>query len=122
MLEKEDAELLVVGNSESKMFPEELKPLTKRTKFGKGGTKVNFLVNYSWEWDLKGKVNYYNTSDIQELIGYSLGWYEKIVRIFAVQSVYADFYVVDELWPDYKDEHIYNALDWYSKQDVTLGG
>ena len=123
MLEKEDAELLVVGNSESKMFPEELKPLTKRTKFGKGGTKVNFLVNYSWEWDLKGKVNYYNTSDISRVdLVIRWGGMRRLSGFLPVQSVYADFYVVDELWPDYKDEHIYNALDWYSKQDVTLGG
>ena len=39
-----------------------------------------------------------------------------------VQSVYSDFYVIDDYWPDYKDEHIYDALDWYDHQDVTLGG
>lgn len=50
------------------------------------------------------------------------GGMRRLSGFLPVQSVYADFYVVDELWPDYKDEHIYNALDWYSKQDVTLGG
>lgn len=34
----------------------------------------------------------------------------------------ADFYVEDHLWPDYKDEDFTNALEWYSQQDVTLGG
>ena len=44
---------LVVGNSNSKMFPKELLPYTaERQSFGKGGIKVNFLVNYGWEWDL----------------------------------------------------------------------
>lgn len=125
MLEKEDAELLVVGNDSSKMFPEELKPLTKRTVFGKGGTKVNFLVNYSWEWDLnvKNQINYYNTSDISRVdLIIRWGGMRRLSGFLPVQSVYADFYVVDALWPDYKNQHIYNALDWYSQQDVTLGG
>jgi undecaprenyl diphosphate synthase len=39
-----------------------------------------------------------------------------------IQSVYSDIYVVDELWPEYKTEHIISAFDWYNMQDVTLGG
>ena len=39
-----------------------------------------------------------------------------------VQSAYADFYVVDALWPDFKEEHVLDALRWYDKQDITLGG
>ena len=39
-----------------------------------------------------------------------------------IQSVYADFYVVEELWPDYQDQDFEEALRWYDKQDVTLGG
>ncbi|MEG3071459.1 MAG: undecaprenyl diphosphate synthase family protein [Candidatus Syntrophopropionicum ammoniitolerans] len=39
-----------------------------------------------------------------------------------VQSIYADFYVVEDLWPDFKPEHFYQALRWYEAQDVTLGG
>ena len=97
--------------------------MTKRTKFGKCGTKVNFLVNYSWDWDLKGKVNYYNTSDISRVdLVIRWGGMRRLSGFLPVQSVYADFYVVDQLWPEYKDEHIYNAIDWFSNQLVTLGG
>lgn len=39
-----------------------------------------------------------------------------------VQSVYADFYVVDALWPDYEPEQFHAALRWSAAQDVTLGG
>ena len=39
-----------------------------------------------------------------------------------VQSVYADFYVEENLWPDYTDADFMKALEWYSRQDVTLGG
>jgi len=39
-----------------------------------------------------------------------------------VQSVYADFYVVDALWPDYEPAHVESALEWFGAQDRTLGG
>ncbi len=53
MLSREDASLLVVGNSDSTKFPNELKEYTTRRNFGEGGIKVNFLVNYGWHWDLE---------------------------------------------------------------------
>jgi undecaprenyl diphosphate synthase len=31
-------------------------------------------------------------------------------------------YVIDDLWPDYRDEHVLAALEWYQEQDITLGG
>ncbi len=39
-----------------------------------------------------------------------------------VQSVYADFYVRDEYWPDFEPDHFDQALAWFRKQDRTLGG
>jgi undecaprenyl diphosphate synthase len=39
-----------------------------------------------------------------------------------VQSVYADFYVRDEYWPDSDPQHFEHALPWYKSQDKTLGG
>src|SRR5690606_30699724 len=41
MLAAEDADLLVAGNYDSPMFPQELLPYTTRQTFGKGGIKVN---------------------------------------------------------------------------------
>ena len=38
------------------------------------------------------------------------------------QSVYADFFVLDEYWPDFKPQHFHDALAWFRKQDQTLGG
>lgn len=49
---KRDAEILVVGNTNSDIFPEELLEYTKRTRVGKGKIKINFLINYGWYWDL----------------------------------------------------------------------
>lgn len=39
-----------------------------------------------------------------------------------LQSVYADFYVRDEYWPDFDPQHFEHALDWFKNQDQALGG
>jgi len=57
IIAKENTSLLVLGNTKSAMFPKELLPYTTRTKIGSGGTKVNFLVNYGWDWDLGNVTN-----------------------------------------------------------------
>ncbi|SHI12149.1 undecaprenyl diphosphate synthase family protein [Sporanaerobacter acetigenes] len=134
MLAKENASLLVVGNTSSPMFPKELIPYTlRRRDFGNGGLKVNFLVNYGWEWDLKNyffeKYNVENPLDLiysRDISRVDLiirwGGRRRLSGFLPLQSVYSDFYVIDDYWPDFKPEHFYNALDWYDKQDVTLGG
>lgn len=121
-LTKENAELLVVGNTASPSFPKELMPFTKRANFGIGGTKVNFLVNYGWDWDLKSE-NGLASKDISRMdLIIRWGGRCRLSGFLPIQSVYADMYVLDELWPDFQEEHFYKALDWYQQQDVTLGG
>lgn len=133
LLSHEDAELLVVGNIESPCFPLELMPFTKRKVFGKGGLKVNFLVNYGWEWDLNLSRQTYHKRNNFDLVLHSKdisridliirwGGRRRLSGFLPIQSVYSDFYVVDDYWPDFKPQHIYDALDWYATQDVTLGG
>lgn len=126
-LAKEDASLLVLGNTESPMFPRELMGYTTRHDFGKGGMKINFLVNYSWEWDLGYKnggvgpgLKTGEVSRIDLIIRW--GGRRRLSGFLPVQSVYSDIYVVDDYWPDFKREHVEDAIRWYSKQDVTLGG
>lgn len=137
MLANENASLLVVGNSDSPKFPEELKSYTTRKIFGEGGMRVNFLVNYGWHWDLeklsinkenakRGKENIFNnlySSDVSRVdLIIRWGGRRRLSGFLPVQSIYSDFYVIDELWPDFKPEHFYDALKWYDNQDVTLGG
>jgi len=138
LLSKEDASLLVVGNTESQMFPKELIPYTERKNIGKGGIKVNFLVNYGWDWDLSRLVSdtkniknniknnilcYLNSYDISRVdLIIRWGGMRRLSGFLPVQSIYSDFYVVDDYWPDFKPEHLFNALMWYDKQDITLGG
>lgn len=129
----ENVSLLVLGNTESPMFPRELLPYTTRHDFGSGGMKINFLVNYSWEWDLglKGRKNSVGSMIGPELKTADVSRIDLIIRwggrrrlsgFLPVQSVYSDFYVVDDFWPDFRREHVMEAVAWYSKQDVTLGG
>jgi undecaprenyl diphosphate synthase len=133
MLSKENAALLVVGNSESTMFPEKLSSYTTRRIFGRGGMKVNFLVNYGWEWDLSyiksignKKMNIFNSlrsSDISRIdLIIRWGGRRRLSGFLPVQSIYSDFYVIDKYWPEFEPDHFYQALEWYNKQDITLGG
>lgn len=133
LLSHEDVEILVVGNTDSPCFPPELLPYTERKICGKGGIKVNFLINYGWEWDLNLSRQNFNKRNNLDLVLHSKnisridliirwGGRRRLSGFLPIQSVYSDFFVVDDLWPDFKPEHIYKALDWYNIQDITLGG
>lgn len=134
MIEKEDVSLIVVGNTESEMFPKELLPYSEnRVVFGKGTIKVNFLVNYGWEWDLSNMNT--NTSNrntiIQNLKSNQISRIDMVMRwggrkrlsgLLPVQTVYADIYTINELWPDFNRDQFEAGLTWYNQQDITLGG
>ncbi len=134
VLSKMDASLLVVGNSDSDLFPRELVPFRTRQTFGSGSIKVNFLVNYGWHWDLDwglrqqavngGKlVDNIASADISRVdMIIRWGGRRRLSGFLPVQSIYADFYVVDSYWPDFTPDEFYSALEWYQTQDVTLGG
>lgn len=134
-LSTRDADLLIVGDTHSPLFPKEFLPFTKRTRFGKGLMKINFLVNYSWKWDLNFSVKKDDfdpkkditkgiaTSDISRLdLIIRWGGRRRLSGFLPVQSIYADFYIIDDMWPDYNIEQFYRALEWYQDQDITLGG
>ncbi len=115
------AALLVVGDETSAQFPEELKQFRRRQG---SGMKVNLLVNYGWEWDLAGLKNGGLRSDEVSRLDLIVRWGggRRLSGFLPVQSVYADFYVRDEYWPDYHPQHFEQALTWFKKQDQTLGG
>lgn len=133
-LREYDANLLIVGNTDSQLFPKELTSYTKRTTFGKGLINVNFLVNYGWNWDLnslnntnkKSKASITSriaSSDISRIdLIIRWGGRRRLSGFLPIQSIYADFYVLEDMWPDFKLEHLYESLEWYQNQDITLGG
>lgn len=133
LIASEPVSLLVVGNQESAFFPKELQPYSTRRDVHGGGIRVNFLVNYGWEWDLSQVRNpgcsrrqicdQLHSRDISRIdLIIRWGGMRRLSGFLPVQSVYADFYVVDRLWPDFNPHDFENALQWYQKQDVTLGG
>ncbi|MFA6808073.1 MAG: undecaprenyl diphosphate synthase family protein [Eubacteriales bacterium] len=133
LIANEDVSLLVIGNTKSTMFPKKLLPYTNRKEQNKEKIKVNFLVNYGWEWDLgnlllnsnpKSKVTMSLKSNEISRVDLLIRWggRRRLSGFLPAQSVYADFFVIDDYWPDYKPEHLYQALQWYDSQDITLGG
>lgn len=138
LLQETDSTVLVVGNTESAMFPRELLGYSQRQQFGRGLIKINLLVNYSWQWDLDralqsrsrkrlsindrqlAGMGSSNISRIDLVIRW--GGRRRLSGFLPVQTTYADFYIVDALWPDFAREHLEEALSWYHVQDVTLGG
>ena len=129
----EPVSLLVAGDQDAPTFPRALLPYTARTDLNGGGIRVNFLVNYGWEWDL-ALLNHPDGSRrkiYRELRTHDISRVDLVIRwggmrrlsgFLPVQSVYADFFVVDRLWPDFQPEDFFQALAWYQNQDVTLGG
>lgn len=121
MISQEGAALYVLGNSKSPCFPKELLPYTEPSGREKEpAVKVNLLVNYGWEWDMKNDWASRSIPRIDLVIRW--GGMCRLSGFLPLQTVYSDFYIVKDLWPDFREDHLEDALLWYQKQDVTLGG
>lgn len=116
------AALLVIGDEESSQFPQDL--FRFRTRRGEG-LKVNLLVNYGWEWDIEGlrQSGHLRSEEVSRLdLVVRWGGGRRLSGFLPIQAVYADFFVVEDYWPDFRLEHFHQAMHWYQKQDRTLGG
>lgn len=121
MILAEGVSLYVVGNKKSPCFPSELLPYTEFKADSNGQRmRVNLLVNYGWEWDMKQGFPSRNLSRIDLVIRW--GGMCRLSGFLPIQTVYSDICVLEELWPDYEDGQFERALEWYRRQDVTLGG
>ena len=121
MILSESVLLRVVGNRESPCFPSGLLPYTElKADSGDERMRVNLLVNYGWEWDMKLGFPSRNLSRIDLVIRW--GGMCRLSGFLPVQTVYSDICVLEELWPDYENSQFERALEWYRRQDVTLGG
>jgi hypothetical protein len=81
------------------------------------GMRVNVLVNYGWEWDLRTaaqgdpkrrfheRLASADVSRIDLLVRW--GGMRRLSGMLPVQTVYSDFYVVEDLWPDYEAEQFF---------------
>lgn len=123
MIEQENVELYVVGNVDSPCFPAELLPYTvcrNQPASSYSTLRVNFLVNYGWEWDMKNGWASNAIPRIDMVIRW--GGMCRLSGFLPLQTVYSDFYIVKELWPDFQEKQFMDALEWYQEQDITLGG
>ncbi|HWP46724.1 MAG TPA: polyprenyl diphosphate synthase [Candidatus Limnocylindrales bacterium] len=130
------AALLVVGDSDSPVFPDALRPFTKQRT--QGDIRVNLLVNYGWQWDLLSALEHARTNNTLSYSGIPRalasgdvsrvdlvvrwGGRRRLSGFLPIQCAYADMYVIDTLWPDMTLEEFLDALRWYQEQDITLGG
>ena len=136
-IKNKDVSILAVGDASSPFFPEELKVFTIPQENREQKMKLNFLINYSWKWDLNmafvnSRDKHLRKQDILKNIGSKdvsrvdllIRWGERrrLSGFLPVQSAYADIFIVDEMWPDFKPRQLHEALKWYEEQDVTLGG
>jgi undecaprenyl diphosphate synthase len=115
------AAVLVVGDENGPNFPAELAAFRRRQG---SGIKVNLLINYDWQWDLDGlKQGHLRSEEVSRLdLIVRWGGGRRLSGFLPVQSVYADFFVQEEYWPDFKPVHFEEALSWFGDQDQTLGG
>lgn len=130
------AAVLAVGDSKSAMFPPALREFAEERS--PGDLRVNLLVNYSWQWDLFSAIEHAKTNGGVTYSGVPKalasgevprvdlvvrwGGRRRLSGFLPVQCAYADFYVIDSLWPDSQPEEFLDALAWYQVQDVTMGG
>ena len=119
-IENENVIVNVIGNTESPCFPPELLPYTRRDNDPTDKMRVNLLVNYGWEWDMKNGWMSRSIPRIDMVIRW--GGMCRLSGFLPIQTVYSDFYIVGDLWPDFDEKHFTDALDWYARQDITLGG
>jgi len=122
-------DILVVGNTDSDLFPAELLDYTRTPKtYGDSRMRINFLINYDWKADLEAG---FKNKSLESIMSREISRMELIVRwggkrrlsgFLPVQSVYSDFYVVDKYWPAFAEGDIHEAMAWYQECDPTLGG
>jgi undecaprenyl diphosphate synthase len=127
------AALLVVGDRSSPVFPAALASLARERCAG--DLRVNLLVNYGWQWDLRGAVGPQRGAasgkPLSTLGSGAIPPVDLVIRwggrlrlsgFLPLQCAYADFYGVDTLWPDAERGDVEKAMEWYQEQDVTMGG
>jgi undecaprenyl diphosphate synthase len=47
---------------------------------------------------------------------------QRISNFLLWQSAYAEFVFLDVLWPDFNREHLWGAIEQYSKRNRRFGG
>lgn len=120
------AALLVIGDADSPVLPDALRPFAGQRAPGR--IRFNLLANYSWRWDLSGAsesrdglpLRSAGVSRIDLVVRW--GGRQRLSGFLPIQCAYADFAFADTLWPEMRLSELETVLAWYERQDVTLGG
>lgn len=109
------AKLLVIGNTESAYFPNDLLQFVQNRTDG-NGIKVNLLVNYSIRWDMDNKVSSYHYNDDRlefiSKVDLIIVWKSKneFKKFLPLQTMKSNIYVEKESFVNFEPLHIYNAI------------
>lgn len=119
LLFRRGAKVLVVGNTESACFPQELLHFAQKRSRG-NGIKVNILVNYNIEWDLNNAIssyhyknNLYNSdfdliSSIDLIIKWDCKGEDKL--FLPKQTAKADLYIEKGSCVNFEPFQLYDAI------------
>ena len=114
-------------------FPGRFCHMGERRDLNGGGLRVNFLVNYGWEWDLAGlrvpggsrrkicgQLRSRDVSRVDMVIRW--GGMRRLSGFLPVQSVYADFSWWTASGPTFSRRTLNRPSGGIRGQDVTRGG
>jgi undecaprenyl diphosphate synthase len=101
-------------------------------------------VNYGGRWDVLNAVRQWQaehpTADVSELSSELLSTYlstagqpeldllirtggeSRISNFLLWQAAYAELYFTETLWPDFDEEALQRALDWFGERERRFGG
>lgn len=128
----------LIGDVSDVHFPESLKPDVCIQKTNSPFT-LYMLANYSLEWDLRHAINkaltlpadilnHTNACDLLAThhvpaVDLLIRWggNRRLSGFLPYQTNYANLYFLEKLWPEYTDDDIDHAIEWYRHQ-VNLHG
>ncbi|MBO5713332.1 MAG: di-trans,poly-cis-decaprenylcistransferase [Clostridia bacterium] len=133
----------LVISGDLNVLPEELAVLCReKMEITKNfeGKILNIALNYGGRQEIlmavnnllkQGKTEITEEDFMRELYTANLPDIDLIVRtsgeqrlsnFFPYQSVYAELYFTNAYWPDFNEEELQKALDWYAERNRRFGG
>ena len=140
-LHKNGVQLRCIGNVASlpENVREKLNACIHSTKDNKGLVLI-LALSYSGQWDIlqavarcmaasgqppltpEGFEQYLSTAGVpQPELLIRTGGEQRISNFFLWQAAYTEFYFLNLLWPDFREEHFFDALNEYAKRERRFG-
>ena len=143
-LHKNNIRLKVIGDRES-IEPSLVRLMGSAEDLTKDNTRLTLTIaaNYGGRWDILQAVNRmvadlpapvteYREPHLAPYLAMSYapepelfirtGGEQRISNFLLWQLAYTEFYFTDVLWPDFRSEHLYNAVREFQARDRRFGG